>query len=69
MLASLVVGLLALVTFSLFWPVTFVAVVLLLAVVCPFVAVGAGLRAILEHGRRRKTARLERASASTRFAA
>src|SRR6516225_7386434 len=51
MLASLGLALLALVTFSLLWPVTFVAVVLLLAVVCPIVSVGAGVRAILEHGR------------------
>jgi hypothetical protein len=79
MLASLGLALLALVTFSLLWPVTFVAVVLLLAVVCPIVSVGAGVRAILEHGRRRhdakraaglapadKTVRLDHAS-STRF--
>jgi hypothetical protein len=51
-LTSLVVMPLALIAFLALWPVVLVAVVLFLVAVIPFVAVGAGVRAILAHGHR-----------------
>jgi hypothetical protein len=56
MLGSLVVVLLALVTVFLFWPVVFATLVLLLVVLPPIVALGAGMQAILNHGQRRSDA-------------
>jgi hypothetical protein len=50
-LASLAVMALALVAVVLLWPVLFVALVVLIVGLSPFVAVGAGVRAILRFGR------------------
>jgi hypothetical protein len=52
MLATLVVMPLAEVTFLLLWPVVFVALILLIVALSPFVIVGAGVRAMLQSARR-----------------
>jgi len=51
-LPSLVVTMLAVFAVLLFWPVVFVALVLFLLGLVPFVALGAVLRAIVGHGHR-----------------
>jgi hypothetical protein len=51
-LTSLLAMLLALIAIALLWPVVIGALVLLLVGLTPFVVIGAGVRAILPHGRR-----------------